>query len=85
MKKAGIKVLRTWVRYLHLHFKDCCSHCSQGFNAINGTEVAAAKKSGLTYYQVWNSSEWQLNTGPQGLQRLDNVIKTAGKYDIKVR
>lgn len=56
----------------------------QGFNAINGSELAGAKESGLTYYQVWNSSQWTLNDGPQGLQRLDNVIETAGKYGIKV-
>ncbi|KAF5377589.1 hypothetical protein D9615_005332 [Tricholomella constricta] len=55
-----------------------------GFNAINGSELAGAKESGLTYYQVWNSSEWTLNDGPQGLQRLDKVIATAGKYGIKV-
>lgn len=76
----------------------------QGFNAINESELAGAKESGLTYYQVrlvlivfnhssqyfyarmqvWNSSEWQLNDGPQGLQRLDNVISEAEKHDIKV-
>ncbi|TCD61312.1 hypothetical protein EIP91_008640 [Steccherinum ochraceum] len=55
-----------------------------GFNALNGSEVAGALQSGLTYYQVWNSSEWVLNDGPQGLQRLDSVIQTAEKYDIKV-
>ncbi|KAF9056245.1 glycoside hydrolase [Panaeolus papilionaceus] len=55
-----------------------------GFNAINGSELAGAQQSGLTYYQVWNSSEWTLNTGPQGLQRLDYVVKTAGKYGIKL-
>ncbi|KAI0704958.1 glycoside hydrolase [Cytidiella melzeri] len=55
-----------------------------GFNAVNGSELAAAKQSGLTYYQVWNSSQWTLNEGSQGLQRLDNVIETAGKYGIKV-
>jgi len=55
-----------------------------GFNAINGSELAGALESGLTYYQVWNSSNWILNDGPQGLQRLDSVIKTAEKYDIKV-
>ncbi|KAF8990678.1 glycoside hydrolase superfamily [Cyathus striatus] len=47
-----------------------------GFNAINA--------SGLTYYQVWNSSDWTLNDGPQGLQRLDNVVDLAGKYGIKL-
>ncbi|KAH9898030.1 glycoside hydrolase [Cubamyces lactineus] len=55
-----------------------------GFNAINATELPGALESGLTYYQVWNSSSWILNDGPQGLQRLDRVISTAGKYGIKV-
>jgi len=55
-----------------------------GFNAINGSELAGALETNLTYYQVWNSSEWILNEGPQGLERLDNVINTAGKYDIKL-
>ncbi|PSR72582.1 hypothetical protein PHLCEN_2v11575 [Hermanssonia centrifuga] len=54
-----------------------------GFNAINGSELAGALQSGLTYYQVWNSSQWALNDGPQGLQRLDHVIETAAKYDIR--
>jgi len=55
-----------------------------GFNAINGSELAGALQSGLTYYQVWNNGDWTLNDGPQGLQRLDNVLNTALKYDIKV-
>ncbi|KAI0639776.1 glycoside hydrolase [Trametes polyzona] len=55
-----------------------------GFNAINATELPGALESGLTYYQVWNSSQWTLNDGPQGLKRLDRVISTAGKYGIKV-
>ncbi|KAI9060173.1 glycoside hydrolase family 5 protein [Trametes sanguinea] len=55
-----------------------------GFNAINATELPGALESGLTYYQVWNSSQWILNDGPQGLQRLDRVISTAGKHGIKV-
>jgi mannan endo-1,4-beta-mannosidase len=57
---------------------------TQGFNAINGTEVAGALDTGLTYYQVWNSTDWTFNEGSQGLQRLDRVISTAGKYGIKV-
>lgn len=78
----------------------------QGFNAINGSELAGALESNLTYYQVnppielqrvwqfvnssfiivqlWNSSQWILNDGPQGLQRLDNVVATAEKYDIRL-
>ncbi|KAF9270296.1 glycoside hydrolase [Marasmius fiardii PR-910] len=55
-----------------------------GFNAINASELGYAHQSGLTYYQVWNSSEWILNDGPQGLQRLDYVVETATKNDIKL-
>ncbi|EJC98805.1 glycoside hydrolase [Fomitiporia mediterranea MF3/22] len=55
-----------------------------GFNAINETELAGAKESGLTYYQIWNSSQWVGNDDPQGLERLDNVVKTAAKYDLRL-
>jgi mannan endo-1,4-beta-mannosidase len=55
-----------------------------GFNAINGSQLAGALQSGLTYYQVWDSSEWVLNEGPQGLERLDFVVNTAGQYGIKI-
>ncbi|KAG7099294.1 hypothetical protein E1B28_001152 [Marasmius oreades] len=55
-----------------------------GFNAINGSELEYAHKSGLTYYQVWNSSEWVINNGAQGLQRLDYVVETAAKNNIKI-
>ncbi|PPQ69251.1 hypothetical protein CVT26_003663 [Gymnopilus dilepis] len=55
-----------------------------GFNAINGSELEGALQSGLTYYQVWNSSEWTLNDGAQGLERLDFVVNTAGDYGIKL-
>jgi len=55
-----------------------------GFNAINGSELAGALESNLTYYQLWNSSEWILNDGPQGLQRLDYVVETASQYGIKM-
>ncbi|KAI0094748.1 glycoside hydrolase superfamily [Irpex rosettiformis] len=46
-----------------------------GFNAINGSELSMAKESGLTHYQVWNGTQWMLNEGPQGLQRLDNGME----------
>ncbi|KAJ7630988.1 glycoside hydrolase [Roridomyces roridus] len=55
-----------------------------GFNAINGSELAGALESNLTYYQVWNNGDWTLNEGPQGLERLDNVLHLASKYDIRV-
>lgn len=54
------------------------------FNAINATELPYALESGLTYYQVWNNSDWTLNEGSQGLERLDYVVETAGKYGIRL-
>jgi mannan endo-1,4-beta-mannosidase len=85
MKSAGIKVLRTWVSQLANYNALCLPHLiSQGFNAINATELPFAHESGLTYYQVWDEGDWKLNDGPQGLKRLDNIIETAGKYGIKV-
>ncbi|OCH95828.1 glycoside hydrolase [Obba rivulosa] len=80
---AGVKVVRIWA-----------------FNAINATELPTALETDLTYYQasmmldaetythlrtqVWNSSEWTVNDGPQGLQRLDYVVSSAEKHDLKV-
>jgi hypothetical protein len=32
-----------------------------GFNAINTTELPGARQSGLTYYQLWNNDDWELN------------------------
>ncbi|KAJ6503435.1 glycoside hydrolase [Mycena vitilis] len=55
-----------------------------GFNAVNASELAGALQTDLTYYQVWNNSDWILNDGPQGLQRLDNVLNLALEYDIRV-
>jgi len=54
------------------------------FNMINETELAGALSSGLTYYQLWNNSEWTLNEGPQGLQRLDYVVSAAAQYGIRL-
>jgi len=48
------------------------------------SELTGALQSNLTYYQVWNNNDWTLNDGPQGLQRLDNVLNVALKYDIRV-
>jgi mannan endo-1,4-beta-mannosidase len=56
----------------------------KGWNAVNASEVAWAKDTGLSYYQIWDGPEWKLNDGPQGLRRLDNIVETAGRYDIKL-
>ncbi|GBE78211.1 Mannan endo-1,4-beta-mannosidase F [Sparassis crispa] len=87
MASMGVKVVRTWVSSL-----SCTSFVLilskyldvQAFNMINATELPGALESGLTYYQLWNNSDWTLNEGPQGLQRLDYVVDTAAKYDIRL-
>ncbi|KAF4606777.1 hypothetical protein EYR38_000832 [Pleurotus pulmonarius] len=48
---------------------------------LQGLSVAFG---GPSTTKVWNSSEWALNPGPQGLQRLDKVIETAGRHGIKI-
>ncbi|KZO91365.1 glycoside hydrolase family 5 protein [Calocera viscosa TUFC12733] len=55
-----------------------------GFNALNESEVAGALESGLTYYQVWNGPNYTVNYGPQGLERLDNIVSKAEQYGIKL-
>ncbi|CCM05153.1 uncharacterized protein FIBRA_07362 [Fibroporia radiculosa] len=54
------------------------------FNAINATQLPDVLSTNLTYYQVWNNSDWTLNEGPQGLQRLDYVVSAAEKYGIRL-
>jgi hypothetical protein len=50
---------------------------------INATAVPA-DAGWLTYYQVWNGSDYTLNTGANGLPRLDYVVAAAGRYGIKL-
>jgi len=57
---------------------------SPGSPIIKCVEIVISLKSSYLYSQVWNSTNWTLNEGPQGLERLDYVIKTAGTYGIKV-
>ncbi|KAH9937103.1 glycoside hydrolase superfamily [Fomitopsis serialis] len=54
------------------------------FNAVNTTELPTALSTNLTYYQVWNTSDWTLNEGPQGLQRLDYVVSSAAQHGIRL-
>ena len=53
MQKAGVKVLRTWVRAQWRSISNrAYDFVLQGFNALNVTELPSALDSGLTYYQV---------------------------------
>ena len=53
MQSLGVKVLRTWVSWYPRPSKlELMYAYHQGFNAINGSELAGAQQSGLTYYQV---------------------------------
>ncbi|EJT97749.1 hypothetical protein DACRYDRAFT_71785 [Dacryopinax primogenitus] len=55
-----------------------------GFNAINQSELAGAMESILTYCQLWNGPNYTVNYGPQGLERLDNIVSKAELYGIKL-
>ena len=86
MADAGIKVARTWGG---TSFSGDCGRSDywqpiQAFNAVNATELPTALETNLTYYQVWNGSDWTLNEGPQGLQRLDYVVQSATQHGIKL-
>ncbi|KAF8961626.1 glycoside hydrolase family 5 protein [Flammula alnicola] len=42
------------------------------------------KPSSGTYFQILENGQATINTGPDGLQRLDQVVATASKYGIKL-
>jgi mannan endo-1,4-beta-mannosidase len=48
-----------------------------GFNDVN-------QRSSGVYYQLLSSSGSQINTGANGLQRLDAVVKAAEKHGVKL-
>lgn len=50
-----------------------------GFNDV--TTIPAA---GTVYFQSFSGSTATINTGPDGLQRLDAVVKSAEKHNIKL-
>lgn len=50
-----------------------------GFN-----DVTSIPSSGTVYYQYLSASGSTINTGADGLQRLDAVVAAAEKYDLKL-
>jgi mannan endo-1,4-beta-mannosidase len=38
----------------------------------------------LAFYQLWINGTWYLNTGSNGLERFDQVVKMAEKYGVKL-
>src|ERR1700759_2965195 len=50
-----------------------------GFN-----DVKSIPGSGTVYFQSFSGSTATINTGANGLQRLDAVVKSADKYGIKL-
>jgi mannan endo-1,4-beta-mannosidase len=50
-----------------------------GFN-----DVKTVPGSGTVYFQSFSGSTATINTGANGLQRLDAVVKAAEKYGIKL-
>ncbi|KAI8934548.1 hypothetical protein NX059_008247 [Plenodomus lindquistii] len=50
-----------------------------GFN-----DVKSVPGSGTVYFQAFSGSSATINTGANGLQRLDAVVKAAEKHNIKL-
>lgn len=50
-----------------------------GFNDVN-----TIPSSGTVYYQYLSASGSTINTGADGLERLDAVVAAAEKYDLKL-
>lgn len=50
-----------------------------GFNDVN-----TVPSSGTVYYQVLTNGTATINTGSDGLERLDYVVSSAEKHDIKL-
>ncbi|KAH9875111.1 hypothetical protein J1614_004599 [Plenodomus biglobosus] len=50
-----------------------------GFN-----DVTSIPGSGTVYFQAFSGSSATINTGANGLQRLDAVVKAAEKHNIKL-
>lgn len=50
-----------------------------GFN-----DVKQVPADGSVYFQLFSGTTATINTGPNGLQRLDAVVNAAEKYDVKL-
>ncbi|KAF3901845.1 hypothetical protein AA313_de0208818 [Arthrobotrys entomopaga] len=71
-RKAGLKVMRTWC-----------------FNDRNATYNAAGlpqyyPDSTGTWFTQWENGDYTINYGPDGLQKLDAVVKAAEATDVKL-
>jgi mannan endo-1,4-beta-mannosidase len=81
MSATGISVVRTWA----FNGKD---HCRSLLFFILGKllpriDVTSVPQSG-SFLQVIANGTTTINTGPNGLQRLDTVVKLAAKHNIYV-
>ncbi|KAJ9093458.1 hypothetical protein QFC19_008317 [Naganishia cerealis] len=54
-----------------------------GFNMVEST-LAEPLNPELAFYQLWLNGTWYLNTGSNGLERFDEVVRLAEKYDVKL-
>ena len=79
MSKSGIKVVRTWAfnganNYLFGFLR---------FSLFSQIDVETIPDSG-SWLQLIKDGNTTVNTGPNGIQRLDKVIKFAKEYNIYV-
>jgi len=55
-----------------------------GFGDVNTPPAATATDPNAVYFQLLNSSGSYINYSPNGLQRLDYVVSSASRYNLKL-
>jgi mannan endo-1,4-beta-mannosidase len=82
LKASGVKVFRVWGTCRRLELRlDCLLITSLGFKDI-GYITIDPQSVWFQSLPKWNPVS--INTGANGLQRLDAVVKAAEKYGIKL-
>ena len=77
----GVKVVRTWwvVRFRNLHHKSISKSTLRAFNDV--TEIPS---DGVWFQVFHKNGTVDINTGENGLVRLDNIVKAAKNNKLHV-
>ena len=79
MSKSGITVVRTWA----FNGANKCPIMPLRFSPFCQTDVTSIPASG-SWLQLFQHGNTTINTGSNGIQRLDKVIQFAKQYNIYV-
>ena len=79
MSKSGISVVRTWA----FNGANNCPVAPLRFLPFDKIDVTTIPKAG-SWLQLIKDGNTTFNTGPNGIQRLDTVIKLAKEFNIYV-